>query len=101
MESVVQPAPEVVHPAPEPVPVVEMPPKEEPEVVVLGQSGDLEQVAPNATTGATGIVSASEGGPGAGPSEGLPAGGEGAMVQHGISLNFNRNEWEEEEVCRA
>ena len=23
------------------------------------------------------------------------------MVQHGISLNFNRNEWEEEEVWRA
>ena len=72
--------------------MVETPPEEELEVVVLGQSGDLEQVTPNATTSATGIVSASEGGPGAGPSEGLPAGDEGVMVQHKISLDFNRNE---------
>ena len=89
VQPVLQPAPEVV-PATEPV--VKMLPEEEPEVVVLGQSGDLEQVTPNATTSATGIVSASEGGPGAGPSEGLPAGDEGAMVQHRISSDFNRNE---------
>ena len=36
-------------------PVVEMPPEDEPEVRVLGQSEDPERVAPNITPGATGL----------------------------------------------
>ena len=49
VESVVQP---VLRPAPEVVPVVEMPPEDEPEVRVLGQSEDPERVAPNTALGA-------------------------------------------------
>ena len=83
-ESVVQP---VLRSASEVVPVVEMPPEDEPEVMVLGHSEDSEWVGPSF-----------EGGPGAGPSEWLPTGGAGAMVQHGVPSYFNHNEWEEEEV---
>ena len=41
VESVVQP---VLRPAPETVPVVEMPPEDEPEVRILGKSEDPERV---------------------------------------------------------
>ena len=59
VESVVQP---VLRPALEVVPVVEMPPEDEPEVRVLGQSEHPEQVTPNVTPGATGVAAAFEGG---------------------------------------
>ena len=59
VESVVQP---VLRPAPEVVPVVEMPPEDEPEVRVLGQCEDSERVAPNIAPGATGVAAAFEGG---------------------------------------
>ena len=56
VESVVQP---VLQLAPELVPamelVVEMLLKEEPEVMVLGRSGDSEQVAPSTAPGAVGV----------------------------------------------
>ena len=95
VESVVQPvlqlAPEVV-PAMEPV--VEMLLKEEPEVMVLGISGDPEQVSPSTTLGAVGVAPSFEDGLDAG--QGPPAGVEWAMVQHRPPSNFSRNEWEEE-----
>jgi len=59
VESVVQP---VLRPAPEVVPVVEMPPEDEPEVRVLVQSEDPKRVAPNITPGATGVAASFEGG---------------------------------------
>ena len=54
------------------VPVVEILPEEEPEVMVLGQSEGPEQVAPNTVAGATGAAPISEGGLDAG--QGHPAG---------------------------
>ena len=44
------------------VPDLEMPPEDEPEVMVLGQSEDPERVAPNIAPGATGVAAAFEGG---------------------------------------
>ena len=58
-ESVVQP---VLRPTLEVVPVVEMPPEDEPEVRVLGQSEDPKRIAPNIAPGATGVAAAFEGG---------------------------------------
>jgi len=95
-ESVVQP---VLRPAPEVVPVVEMPPEDEPEVRVLGQSEDPERVAPNIAPGATGVAAAFEGGLDAG--QGPPTGAERVMVQHGGAPGFNRSEQEEDEVWKA
>ena len=72
-ESVVQP---VLRPASEVVPVVEMPPEDEPEVMALEQSDDPERVVPNTAPGAAGITPSSE----------------WAMVQHGATPDFSRNE---------
>jgi len=93
-ESVVQP---VLRPAPEVVPVVEMPPEDEPEVRVLGQSEDPERVAPNIALGATGVAAAFVGGLDAG--QGPPTGAERVLVQRGGAPGFNRNE--QEEVWKA
>ena len=81
---------------PEVVPVVEMPPEDEPEVMVLGQSEDPERVAPNTTPGAAGVAPSSEGGLDAG--QWPPTAAEWAMVQHVAPSNFSHNEWDEEEV---
>jgi len=96
VESVVQP---VLRPAPEVVPVVEMPPEDEPEVRVLGQSEDPERVAPNIALGATGVAAAFVGGLDAG--QGPLTEAERVMVQHGGAPGFNRSEQEEEEVWKA
>jgi len=60
VESVVQP---VLRPASEVVPVVEMPPEDEPEARVLGQSEDPERVAPNIAPGAAGVALMPDKGP--------------------------------------
>ena len=66
VESMVHLAPEVVQPAPEVVPVVEMPPEDEPEVMALEQSDDPERVVPNTAPGAAGVAPSWEGGLNAG-----------------------------------
>ena len=78
VESVVQP---VLRPAPEAVPVVEMPSEDEPEVRVLGQSEDPERVTPNIATGATGAAAFFEGGLDAGQVS--PTGAEWGMLDKG------------------
>ena len=78
VESVVQP---VLWAAPEAVPVVEMPPEDELQVRVLGQSEDPERVAPNIAPGATGVAASFEGGLDAG--QGSPTGAEWGMLDKG------------------
>ena len=70
-ESVVQP---VLRPAPEVVPVVEMTPEDESEVMALRQSEGSEQIAPSTAPDAAGVAPSSEGGLDAG--QGPPAGSE-------------------------
>ena len=83
---VTSPVVEPARPAVMPVQtVVEMSPEEGPEVMVLGRSEDPEQVAPSTAPGAAGITPSSE----------------RAMVQHGGTPDFSRNEQEEEEVWKA
>ena len=69
VESVVQ---SVLWAAPEAVPVVEMPPEDELEVRVLGQSEVPERVTPSTAPGATGVAASFEGGLDAG--QGPPRG---------------------------
>jgi hypothetical protein len=91
VESVVQPALEVVQPVQEVVPAVEMPPGEEPEVPVLGQSEAPGQVTLSSAPGAAGIDAG----------QGPPVGAERAMVQHGGAPGFTHNTRKEEEVWKA
>ena len=95
-ESVVQP---VLRSASEVVPVVMMPPEDEPEARVLGQSEDPKQVTPNITPGATSVAATFEGGLDA--RQGPPTGAEWGMVQHGGAPGFNHSEQEEEKVWKA
>src|SRR6185503_3167132 len=85
VESVVKP---VLRPAPEVVPVVpvvEMIPKDEPEVMALRQSEGPEQIALSTAPDAAGVAPSSE----------------WAMVQHRGASDFSRNKQEEEEVWKA
>ena len=72
-------------------PMVEMPPEEETEVMVLGQSEARSRLPRTLPPAALALslpprVALVPDHPKA------PRGGEGAMVQHGVPSNFNRNE---------
>jgi len=86
-------------------PVNEVPVVETPEMTAPGWLEDLREVAPNVASGADGpfanIASTSEGGLGAGPSEGSSQGANWAIIQPEVPSDFVRAEREEDDAWQA